>query len=52
MTLALTIMPLMATSGGLDIICEAADREDLYSIALLNKTWNCIATPVLYSNRD
>lgn len=36
----------------LRIICEAADREDLYSIALLNKTWNCIATPVFYFNRD
>ncbi|RDX41905.1 hypothetical protein OH76DRAFT_1489093 [Lentinus brumalis] len=36
----------------LRLICDAADRSDLYSIALSNKTWNEIATPALYSTID
>lgn len=60
MTLAPATMPPARTSGGpaalpvelLRIICEAADRKDLYSIGLLNKTWNYLATPELYSKID
>ncbi|RPD55381.1 hypothetical protein L226DRAFT_538224 [Lentinus tigrinus ALCF2SS1-7] len=36
----------------LHTICEDADRSELYSIALCDKTFNSIATPLLYSTID
>ncbi|RPD55383.1 hypothetical protein L226DRAFT_615629 [Lentinus tigrinus ALCF2SS1-7] len=36
----------------LHAICEDAERSGLYSIALCDKTFNSIATPILYSTID